>query len=81
MQFWFVDTAMGVNVDALHGGQSEYVSAILCIKEKTFQRTRNPLLLFDWVYRLTATGRAVNSAIDVSQRFTDEVSFTITSSL
>jgi len=33
MQFWFVDTAMGVNVDALHGGQSEYVSAILCIKD------------------------------------------------
>ncbi|KAF6036917.1 CYP4V2 [Bugula neritina] len=67
------DTAMGVEVNALHGENIEYVEALSIIKEGIDDRSRSPIGRFDFIYDRTAVGKKVNKAISLAQDFTIEV--------
>jgi len=64
---------MGVNVNALAGGQSEYVDALQLIKDETIERAKNPLILPDVTFNMTAAGRRTNKAISLAHKFTMQV--------
>ncbi|KAF6035303.1 CYP4V2 [Bugula neritina] len=67
------DTAMGVEVNALHGENSEYVEALSIIKEGADDRSRSPIDKFDFIYDRRAVGKKVNKAISLAQDFTIQV--------
>jgi len=69
----YLDTAMGVEVNALHGENSEYVEALSIIKEGIDDRSRSPIGRLDFIYDRTAVGKKVNKAISLAQEFTIEV--------
>ena len=64
---------MGVHIDALNSGGSEYVAAVERIKQIIGLRTRTPLYWYDPVFYKTAAGKQVYSDIELTHSFTNQV--------
>ena len=70
------DTAMGVNMDALHHGHSDYVKAVYLVKAAIAVRQRTPWYWPDWIYDNLPVGREVNKGIDTMHSYAHKVSNT-----
>ena len=66
-------TAMGVHMDTLNSGGSEYVAAVERIKQIIGLRPRTPLYWYDPVFCKTAAGKQVYSDIELTHSFTNQV--------
>ncbi|XP_067928895.1 cytochrome P450 4V2-like isoform X4 [Watersipora subatra] len=66
-------TAMGVDMGALDNTGSEYVTALLLIKEATEKRPRNLFYSIDFIYNRTSIGRKCNESIRLVHEFADKV--------
>ena len=64
---------MGVHMDALNSGGSEYVAAVERIKQIIGLRPRTPLYWYDPVFYKTAAGKQVYSDIELTHSFTNQV--------
>ena len=65
---------MGLHIDALHNGDSEYVTAVSEIKEVLGKRGREPLHWYDFVFdNFLSVGRKTNRLICLTHKFTDKV--------
>ena len=65
---------MGLHIDALHNGDSEYVTAVSEIKEVLGKRGREPLHWYDFVFdNFLSVGRKTNRLIRLTHQFTDKV--------
>ena len=64
---------MGVHIDALNSGGSEYVAAVERIKQIIGLRPRTPLYWYDPVFYKTAAGKQVRSDIELTHSFTNQV--------
>eukprot|EP00163_Fabomonas_tropica_P030331 TRINITY_DN679_c1_g1_i7.p1 TRINITY_DN679_c1_g1~~TRINITY_DN679_c1_g1_i7.p1 ORF type:complete len:221 (-),score=43.61 TRINITY_DN679_c1_g1_i7:1490-2152(-) len=64
--------AFGMNFDALHNHDHEFVKATLDASELAVKRIVNPLLSWDSVYNLTPNGRKWHQAIGILHRYADE---------
>ena len=64
---------MGVHIDALNSGGSEYVAAVERIKQIIGLRPRTPLYWYDPVFYKTAAGKQVYSDIELTHSFTNQV--------
>ena len=64
---------MGVHIDALNSGGSEYVAAVERIKQIIGLRPRTPLYWYDPVFYKTAAGKQVHSDIEHTHSFTNQV--------
>jgi len=68
------DTAMGVNMDALHNGESEYVKAVYLVKDAIAVRQRTPWYWPDFLYNyFTPMGWAVRRSINLMHQFAYKV--------
>ena len=69
---------MGLHIDALHNGDSEYVTAVSEIKEVIGKRGREPLHWYDFVFdNFLSVGRKTNRLIRLTHQFTDKVFMTV----
>ena len=65
---------MSLHIDALHNGDSEYVTAVSEIKEVLRKRGREPLHWYDFVFdNFLSVGRKTNRLIRLTHEFTDKV--------
>ena len=65
---------MGLHIDALHNGDSEYVTAVSEIKEVLGKRGREPLHWYDFVFdNFLSVGRKTNRLIRLTHEFTNKV--------
>ncbi|XP_067928638.1 cytochrome P450 4V2-like [Watersipora subatra] len=67
------DTAMGVDMGALHDGESDYVKAVYLVKEAVAVRQRTPWYWPDFIYNSLPVGRKVNKAIDTMHQYAYKV--------
>lgn len=74
----FTDTAMGVEMNALENGESDYVKAVYQVKEAIAIRQRTPWYWPYWLYNMLPVGRAVNKNIKLMHDYAYKVSFVYT---
>lgn len=60
---------MGVNMDALHNQDNEYVKAVYLVKDAMAVRQRTPWYWPDVVYNNLPQGQKVNEAIDLMHQY------------
>lgn len=68
-----LDTAMGVNMDALESGDSEYVKAVYLVKDAIAIRQRTLWYWPDFIYNRLAIGKACKKGIALMHQFTEKV--------
>ena len=69
----FSDTAMGVDMNALHNGESDYVKAVYQVKEAIAVRQRTPWLWPDFIYNALPVGREVKKNIKIMHDYAYKV--------
>nr|ALX81392.1 cytochrome P450 [Liposcelis entomophila] len=67
------ETAMGTVVDAQRGGEKEYVKATLRMSQIFQIRQLTPYLHWDWIFKITSTGREHEKWLKVLHGFTKRV--------
>lgn len=68
------ETSMGVQMDALHNRESDYVKSVFLAKDTIFHRMRSPWLWNDWIFNLSSSGRKLNKAVELMQTYVLKVS-------
>lgn len=67
------DTAMGINMNGLHHGDSEYVKAVYLVKDAIAVRQRTPWYWPDFIYHCLPIGRAVKEATALMHQYAYKV--------
>lgn len=70
---FFLDTAMGVDMNALNNGESDYVKAVYQVKETIAVRQRSPWLWPDLIFNATASGQLLKKNIKVMHDYAYKV--------
>ncbi|GFT66181.1 cytochrome P450 4C1 [Trichonephila clavipes] len=68
-------TAMGVNIDAQGGQNSEYVRAVHQLEEAFMHRAVRPWLFPDFIFKWTAHGRSYNANIRLVKELTRKLKY------
>lgn len=67
------EAAMGISIDVQSQQKNEYVNSIYEISELILHRFVRPYLHFEFIYKLTATGKRFYHCLEVLHSFTNEV--------